>query len=267
MRYRFSPGSGAHRRLAAAIALAVPLAGAALGGASCEEGPLPDYPVPEVSLRLIPERATLSPDGGTDFVLVELRRPASEGGATQAPVIVYLRVKGATGELLPGPDLCPTSDTDGSGGGSGDGGGGGASGGKGGSGGGEGEDAESADLRIPDDGLLADEPYNARTGGVLITAAEGEGAIDIVATAYSHDGSDPCTPGGRKLLAMANVRIERDKPVVDAGADGAGGSGGSGGAGGSGGGTGTTSTTSSTGGGGQGGSGGSGGGAASKDGG
>ena len=103
------------------------------------------------------------------------------------------------------------------------------------------------------DALLAVDASNARTGGFLVTAPAGTDVVEVVATAYTHDGSSACTPGQPQLLAIADVQIVPHHDLRGRGQGGAGGTAGSDGgtttsSGGSGGGTSTSSSGSGSGG-------------------
>jgi hypothetical protein len=263
---------------AAALFVALPLVSAGALLSSCEDAPPPEYPTPDTLLRLIPEESAIDEDGGAVFVLVELQR--SDESDTTKPILIYVRAKGATSEKLPGPVFCAAKESgapetpdggvpeagDGGAPEAGDGGiteGGAPEGGMPDGGTPDaGAPAVEADLTIPDIALLPIDGHNARTTGFVVTIPKGTAPVELVATAYSHDGpASSCDAINAQIVAIGAARIERRKPdagisvadastPMEAGApeDGGGGS------------TSSSTTSSSSGGTGSGGTGGGGGG-------
>jgi hypothetical protein len=229
----------------AAGLLSAPL-GIALALAACDAPP-PTYSVPDTSLRIIPQQGDVGTSATTDLVLVELRNPndagaGGAGGATSAAaaaaqkIIIYVRVKGATAELLPGPSSACAS-TSGTGGNTGSttsasGTGGAGTGGS--STGSSSASTQSSDLVIRDLDLVK-EPAGVRSGAFLVSLPQGDAEAELVATAYQYDGADACHPGKQTVVAIGEARITRSSPPKEAGTGGSGGASGS-----------TTSTTSTS---------------------
>ncbi|WP_437546421.1 hypothetical protein WME97_42255 [Sorangium sp. So ce367] len=173
------------------------------------------------------------------YVLLELRQP-DLGEAPLRPVVIYLRVDGATVDMLPGPTFChaPSDDAGGAGGGGvgGAGGGGGDAGAAGDAGdgggsgpGGEGGGAGGADLVIPSAALLVNDAAGTRDFGFLIDLPKGEDLVSIYATAYSHEGKPgDCEGFNLRPIAVGRQEIERicGRDGADDGDQGGGGEGG-----------------------------------------
>lgn len=201
--------------------------GALFMGSSCGDEPGPAYPIPDTTLRLIPEVNAIGDEGGPVFVIVELRASASEG----EHVILYVRADGADTEALPGPVLCEkTSDATDGGTSNAD------------SGTEDGGNATAttndshADITLPDIAILTQEAKDGGTGisagyrqsGFLVKIPHGDGTVQLVATAYSHKADvAECKPTEKHLIAIASARIERTKPATPDAGTGTGGQGGS----------------------------------------
>lgn len=203
----------------------------AVGGVftSCEDdNALPEYPVPEVSLRILPEQSSVGEKGGPLFVLVELRQAADAGA--QKRVVLFIKAKGASVEALPGPVFCakPAGEKDG-----------GATSGDAGASDAAAADADAAtaeagagasppnegELTLPDGALLAHGKDGARTSGFLVVIPSGDDPVELLATAYETEGdAESCTPTRTQILGIGTARIERTRVEADAGSDADGGS-------------------------------------------
>jgi hypothetical protein len=174
-------------------------------GACFGEGPLPAYPQPSPTLRLIPESAAVGPEGGPLFVDVELQ-------ATSVSSVIFIAGHGAMVAPLPGPPLCDTKSADSSDGG--------AQAGNDADGGPRSDAATPADaVRIPSAATFEGAPDAVRRTGVMVNVPAGDTDATLTATAYAQAGdASSCAVFQNQLIAVGFLRIGRTKPASDAGA-------------------------------------------------
>jgi hypothetical protein len=184
----------------------------------CESKP-PSYLVQHDILRLVPETSTVSRTGGPVYVLLELTRRDQS-----AKSIVFGESKGATLSALPGQGTCKggvLAVTPGSSAGgqaeAGVPGLGGDAAGAGAGGSGSSVDTTGT-LVLPSSELLEDSvrPGVHETGFVLDIPA-GDTDVLLVASAFDHPGPDGSCNSRGSAVAVASVRISREK--LDTGTD------------------------------------------------
>lgn len=162
--------------------------------AACDTEP-PEYFVPSIFLRFIPERSSIGPDGGSVFALLELSAPARSGSQ---PLVVAVRGIDASVDTLPGAVRCtPSSETDG-----------GAS-----------ASTRSGDVLLPDAAFKSGRDGGLLETGILVRVPKGTGDALLEAAVYEVDEMDICAIGlTSRLIALTNLRITRELPVMsDAG--------------------------------------------------
>ena len=184
---------GELRRLMRRIACAL-VALVSLGVGGCDSEP-PEYPVPAVYLRFIPERSSIGPEGGPIFALLEF---SASSGTVPQPLVVAVRAINASVDSLPGATRCAPGSATGMDGGT------------------------SASTRAGDV-LLPNRAFKDNDGGLLetgllVTVSDGTEDAVLEAAVYKVADDSPCTIDlESRLLALSNLRITRDpEPTPDA---------------------------------------------------